>query len=107
MQPTDELPEQRRAGASTGYVPHPGIIVTDLGDELVLFDPTNGEMYALQGPGRVAWSALGEGEASAVDALVTRFEVEREQAAADVAALVRDLLQAGLIVERPGGDARP
>jgi hypothetical protein len=107
MQRTDDLPEQSRAGASTGYVPHPGIIITDLGDGLVLLDPTNGEMYSLQGPGRVAWSALGEGEAAAVDALVARFEVERERAAADVAALLRDLLQAGLIVERPGGDARP
>jgi hypothetical protein len=96
-----------RPCAASGYTAAPGVIVTDLADELILLDSSSGEMFSLSGSGRVAWAALGEGVAAAAAAVGAAFDVEPERAEADVEALVRELLQAGLIVERQGEGGTP
>ena len=80
------------------YTLAPGIVVTDLGDELVLLDPARGEMFALNATGRCVWGALDGGLDAAVRALVDAFDITAEQAAADARALIDDLVSAGLLV---------
>lgn len=80
------------------YAPAPGIVATDLGDELILLDPARGEMFSLNATGRCIWGALGGGLDAAVRALVDAFDITAEQAAADARALVEDLVAAGLLV---------
>jgi hypothetical protein len=82
------------------YTAVPDLIITDLGDELILLDPSRGEMFSLPESGRLVWPLLPRGEQPAAAALAAAYGLEPERAAADVAALVADLLRAGLIVER-------
>lgn len=80
------------------YTPAPGIVATDLGDELILLDPARGEMFSLNATGRCVWLALERGVEAAVDALVDGYDVTRDQAGAEARALVDALLEAGLFV---------
>ncbi len=85
------------------YTPKPGLIATDLDTELILLDPESQEMFSLNPTGRVAWQCLGSQPLPAVvDRVVAAFQVDRATAEADVRALVRRLLEAGLIA--PAGD---
>lgn len=93
-----DTPSSAFSDFADAYAPAPGIVVTDLGDELILLDPTRGEMFSLNATGRCVWGALGGGLDAAVRALVDAFDIAAEQAAADARALVEDLVGAGLLV---------
>jgi hypothetical protein len=75
------------------------VIVTDLGNELILLDPRNGEMFSLNSTGRCVWFAL---PADSVMDVATRvaaeFDVKPEAACGDVALLMVALKRAGLIL---------
>ena len=74
------------------------VTVTDLGDQLVLLDPQNQEMYALDAVGRFIWQALPDGTlADVADALAARYCIEPEAARRDLLDLVRELNAAGLL----------
>ncbi|HET7188075.1 MAG TPA: PqqD family protein [Gemmatimonadaceae bacterium] len=89
------LPSQNRR-----VQPAAGILATDLGDEMVLLDPDTGMMFGLNGTGRLMWTHL---ERCTVGELATRlaesFDVEPTRAAADVDALLGELLARGLARE--------
>lgn len=80
------------------YAPAPGVVATDLGDEVILLAPASGEMFSLNATGRCVWFALERGLDAAVDALVERYDVSRERAGEEAAALLDALLAAGLVV---------
>lgn len=81
------------------YARRAGVIETDLGAELILLDPATGEMFSLNDVGRLIWRALDDAPLEAIVArVVEAFEVSPEVAEADARALVRQLLEAGLIV---------
>ncbi|GAA2454249.1 lasso peptide biosynthesis PqqD family chaperone [Streptomyces glaucus] len=65
----------------------------------VLLDQRSGDYWELNPTGALVVRTLMDGgdEAAAVAALVARFDVDRDQAARDVDALVRDLRAAGLV----------
>ncbi|MBL1090520.1 MULTISPECIES: lasso peptide biosynthesis PqqD family chaperone [Streptomyces] len=69
---------------------------TDYGT--VLLDERSGDYWELNPTGTLVIRALLDGgeEEDAVDALVARFDIDRAQAAQDVAALVRELRASGL-----------
>lgn len=69
---------------------------TDYGT--VLLDQRSGDYWELNPTGTLVVKTLLEGgeEGDAVDALVTRFDIDRAQAAQDVAALVQELRASGL-----------
>ncbi|MFF8841376.1 lasso peptide biosynthesis PqqD family chaperone [Streptomyces sp. NPDC015127] len=69
---------------------------TDYGT--VLLDERSGMYWELNPTGTVVIKTLLEGgdEAAAVAALVDEFDIDQEQAAQDVATLVRDLRATGL-----------
>src|ERR1043166_5373198 len=81
------------------FVRKPGVIATDLGNELVLLDPETRQMYRLNQAGRVVWQTLQEMDAASLARLlVDSFEVTPERAREDLHALLVDLLGAGLVV---------
>lgn len=68
-------------------------------DELVILDVSSGQYFGLNAVGASIWDRL-EREATSeelVDMVVAEYDVARDQAAADVGALVRQLVDAGLV----------
>lgn len=77
----------------------PGVIETDLGDELVLLDPKTQGMFSLNNTGRIVWQGLKNTETLETIALSLEktFMVTLEQASLDAQALMDELEKAGLI----------
>ncbi|GAB7029020.1 lasso peptide biosynthesis PqqD family chaperone [Streptomyces sp. NPDC021749] len=71
---------------------------TDYGT--VLLDERSGDYWELNPTGTLVVRTLLDGgeEGDAVDALVARFDIDRAQAAQDVATLVQELRASGLAV---------
>ena len=69
-------------------------------DEVVVLDSRSNQYLGLNETGAVAWSVLAAGGSAseAVDELLARYEVTRETATNDVAALISELLRFGLII---------
>lgn len=87
------------ASPARSYRRRPGVIETDLGDELILLDPATQEMFSLNAVGRCIWRGLDEAPlATVVECVLARFEVERAAAEADARALLERLLAAGLVL---------
>lgn len=80
------------------YHPKPGIIETDLEDELVLLDPVTRKMFTLNSTGRVAWRHFPDGIEATVTVITAAFAIPAEEARADVLELVGQLQTAGLIM---------
>ena len=72
------------------------VISTDLGIELILLDPRNGEMYGLNTTGRRIWLDMPRSEAELADRLCLEFAVSPERARVDVKSLLVELINAGL-----------
>ena len=88
------------------YEPREDVTVTDLGDQVVLLDPRNQEMYALDVVGRHIWTVLGERSLGGIAAEVAeRYHVELDTAEADLRELIDALDRAGLV--RLVDDAAP
>jgi Coenzyme PQQ synthesis protein D (PqqD) len=80
------------------YDSAPDVIATDLGYELVLLDPRNGEMFALNAAGRRVWLDLpARSPDELANVLVAVFDVARPQALNDVHSLIAALQGAGLV----------
>lgn len=73
------------------------IIVTDLGDELILLDPERGEMFGLNECGRRVWLSLEQASGGVVSNIAEDFRIEPARARADVDSLLSVLEHAGLI----------
>lgn len=76
---------------------HPDVLVTDLGDELVLMQAARGLMYSLNRTGRTAWMALPASAEVVGEALARAFDVPPEQAGADAGALLSELAAQGMV----------
>ncbi len=77
----------------------PDVLFREIGGESVLAQVEGGEYFGLDEVGTRIWNLLTEGKdvEAIVDAVTAEFEVESTVASADVAALIRDLLRAGLV----------
>ena len=74
------------------------VIATDLEHELVLLDPRNGEMFALNATGRRVWFALpARTPDELAHVLTANFDVAPAQALKDVQSLIAALQGAGLV----------
>jgi len=83
----------------TGFTHAPDIITTDLGDELMLLDPRNGEMFSLNPCGRRIWFALpARSVVQVANALCSEYDVNLERARSDAETLLDTLTRAGLVV---------
>ena len=87
------------------YACSPDVIATDLGHELILLDPRNGDMFGLNASGRRVWLDLPSCSVGQLaDTLCSAFQVVPEGARTDVESLVAALVDAGLVVHE---DAKP
>lgn len=82
------------------YAHSADVIATDLGDELILLDPRNGEMFGLNACGRRVWQELpGRSVDQLAAVLSAEFDVGVAQAHDDVETLLAALLRAQLVVD--------
>ncbi len=82
------------------------VTVTDLGDQLVLLDPRDQQMYALDAVGRFVWETLPGRNAGAVaTAIAERYRIEIATARRDLRDLLIELDEADLL--REDGNAEP
>ena len=73
------------------------VITTDLEHELVLLDPRNGEMFALNATARCIWLALPADLGAVTATLATRFNAAANESCSDAAAFLAQLAAAGLV----------
>jgi hypothetical protein len=79
----------------------PQVMSRLVGEETVLLDLASGMYFGLDGLGRTIWESISAGRSLAeiVDEIVAEYDVEREQAEADVIEFASDLLERGLLAE--------
>lgn len=87
-----------RATIARMWRPHPDLLITDLGDELVLMEPVRSVMFSLNDTGRLLWTALPASEAGLADVLISAYGLNAEQAGADVRTWLASLAERGLIL---------
>lgn len=70
-----------------------------VGDEIVVLDLRASVYFAVQGAGAAIWERLASGarEAELVEAVLEEFDVETDQAEADIASFLADLDTRGLL----------
>ena len=78
---------------------NPGVLESQLDDELVLLNVQTGRYYGLNRVGRFVWQTLGESHTldEVIAAVMDTHDVTLDRATADVQALVRRLAQEGLV----------
>jgi hypothetical protein len=79
----------------------PQVMSRPVGDETVLLDLSRGIYFGLDGVGKRIWETVAEGNslADAATIIVSEFEVDEEQAQADLIAFATDLVERGLLSE--------
>lgn len=77
------------------------VIAKMIGTEMVLLDYDRGIYYGLNPVGARVWQLLSDGknESEIVELLAEEYDAERAAIAADVAALLRELRERGLLTE--------
>ena len=97
----DNTQDTRQDNTKTRYVANEQVVVTDLGDELVVMEPTSGKMFSLNSSGRTLWQRLPATAAELAEALCEAFEVSPADAQADSDAWLGALVQIGLVHAKP------
>ena len=79
----------------------PQIMSRPVGDETVLLDLASGLYFGLDGVGQRIWQAVADGRklSETVDIIVAEYDVDRDQATADVLQFASMLLERGLLAE--------
>jgi Coenzyme PQQ synthesis protein D (PqqD) len=83
------------------YKSEPDVMQTDLGDELVLVHARTGHSYRLNATARLGWLHLPGTAQALADTLTEKFEVDRETAIKDAAAVLESLVAQGLALKVP------
>ncbi|AXH00710.1 PqqD family protein (plasmid) [Deinococcus wulumuqiensis] len=79
------------------WTANPDILVTDLGDELVLMDPQGSLMFSLNAAGRLLWQSLPASADTLAQRLQTTYGLGAAQARADSQAVLDDLAARRLV----------
>lgn len=85
---------------TTAVTPHPDVVWRLVDGEVVLLNVTTGLYYSLDAVGSRVWSLLpadGISLEALRDALLAEFDASADQIDADLAALVGQLADAGLV----------
>ena len=82
------------------YHAAPDVIATDLHREIILLDPRNGEMFALNATGRCIWLSLPARSLAQIgEVLITRLGSSPSSAYADAEAFMLELTRHGLVID--------
>ncbi len=89
--------------AETRVKATPEQVSSELGKEVVILHIQNGMYYGLDEVGVVIWRKLQEGSriAEIVESVVSEFEVEPSRCEQDVMRILREMLEAQLVVVEP------
>jgi hypothetical protein len=88
---------------SAHFAPRPDVIFRTVGTESILLNLEGGLYYGLDEVGTRVWTLLADLSGEEVcQRLVQEFEVTIDQARTDVAALIDQLCERGLLAEREG-----
>jgi hypothetical protein len=98
---TDKVMDKVMDNSKTRYLVNEQVVVTDLGDELVLMEPASGKMFSLNSSGRTLWRRLPATAEELAEALCEAFEVSLEEARVDSAAWLASLSKVGLVKADP------
>ena len=79
----------------------PQVMSRMVGDETILLDLASGLYFGLDGVGQRIWRAVADGKklSETVDIIVAEYEVDQDQATADVLQFASTLLERGLLAE--------
>lgn len=79
----------------------PQVMSRLVGDETVILDLASGVYFGLDGVGKRIWESVAEGHSLGETATIVaaEFEVDEEQARADLITFAGDLVERGLLVE--------
>jgi hypothetical protein len=79
----------------------PQVMSRMVGDETVLLDLASGLYFGLDGVGQRIWRAVADGKklSETVDIIVAEYDVDQNQATADVLQFAGTLLERGLLAE--------
>jgi hypothetical protein len=79
----------------------PQVMSRLVGDETVLLDLASGLYFGLDGVGQRIWQAVADGKklSETVDIIVAEYDVDQDQATADVLQFASTLLERGLLTE--------
>jgi len=79
----------------------PHVMSRMVGDETVLLDLASGLYFGLDSVGQRIWQAVADGKklGETVDIIVAEYDVDRDQATADVLQFTSTLLERGLLAE--------
>lgn len=80
---------------------NPDVLVTDLGDELILLHPGQNEMFSLNFTSRDLWLALPATPETLAQHLTDLYGITAEQARADVQTVMDDLSRRELVQPNP------
>ena len=85
----------------TQFTIPPQVMSRLVGDETVLLDLASGMYFGLEGVGNSIWESISAGRSLAETAksIVAEYDVDEEQARADVIEFVTTLLECGLLTE--------
>lgn len=89
--------------AETRVKATPEQVSSELGKEVVILHIQNGMYYGLDEVGVVIWRKLQEGGrvADIVESVLQEFDVERERCQQDVLRILREMMDAQLVVVEP------
>ena len=84
------------------YRRKPGILETEVENEMVLLDPESQAMFSLNSVGRVIWRQLeGSNVDDVTERVMEKFEIDEQTARSDARELLDELVKAGLTFEVP------
>lgn len=91
------------------FVRSPNALWTELDGQFMLMNIEDGSYYEMAGIGGVIWQMLEtpRSEAEIVDAVVNKYQVERERCAQDVRAFLEKLIATYVVSEQPNGVGAP
>ena len=78
------------------WSPNPDVLVTDLGDELVVLHAATGEMFSLNASGRAVWHSL-PAPLERIEAALIAQGAPHADAQADAQALLAQMQAQGLV----------
>lgn len=78
---------------------NPDVLMTDLGDELILMHPARSEMFSLNAAGKILWQNLPADLETLSAVLESTYGITSTQAQTDAQATLKDLTARDLLRE--------
>ena len=93
---------KNQPGEGRAFVASEQVLFQEVSDEIVLLDLSSEKYFGLDEVGTRVWVLLNEGksERQILELLVDEYEVDRETLEKDVAELLGQLIDAGLIIAK-------